>query len=70
MRIQIEKKEVLEAIEKDSPATLPEIVNSLGKKNQMFISGYLRALEHLGIIKSKDVGTSVVFVIQEKRVRK
>ena len=56
----------LEVIKKQSPASLPEIVQSLGK-NQMFISGYLSALEHVGIIRSKKIGTSIAFTIQDKR---
>lgn len=65
MRIELNKKAVLDAIETHSPATLPEIVQSLGK-NQMFISGYLSALEHMGVIESKKVGTSIVFTIKKR----
>lgn len=65
MRITISKKEVLEAIKVHNPATLPEIIDSL-QKNKMFVSGYLLALEHEGVIKSKEVGTSIIFLVHEK----
>ena len=70
MRIEIKKKEVLEAIEKHYPvATLPEIIQTLGK-NQMFISGYLRALEHMGVVTSKKAGTSIVFTLKNEQTNK
>lgn len=62
MRIKISKKEVLEAIERFSPATHPEVLKAIGI-NSMYVSGYLRALEQTGIIKSKQVGTSIVYTV-------
>jgi len=63
MRIEINQKKVLETINKLSPATLKDIATSL-EINQMFVSGYLSALEHVQKIESKVVGTTIIYIIK------
>jgi predicted transcriptional regulator len=65
MKIEITQKEVLSTVEKLSPATVSDIAKSLNT-NQMFVSGYLSALEELNLVKSKNVGSSVVYMVNGK----
>ena len=65
MKIEITQKEVLSTVEKLSPATVSDIAKALNT-NQMFVSGYLSALEELNLVKSKNVGSSVVYMVNGK----
>ena len=61
MKIELKRDDVLAALEKLAPATVSDIAKYLDV-NQMYISGYLSALEDQKFIMSKQAGSSVIYM--------
>ena len=63
--ININKSQIIETLREISPASVSEVAEKL-KINKMFISGYLCALDEVGIIKSKKSGNSILYSLNGK----
>jgi len=63
---RIFSQKIIELLEKSPGQTVKELANQL-EVNRTFLSGYLRALEEQGFVKSKEIGpVSVYFKIEPK----
>lgn len=61
MKINIKRDEVISVVKKLAPATVSDIAKELNV-NQMYISGYLSALEEHNLVVSKSIGSSVIYM--------
>jgi len=53
-------KAILEVLEKTPGMAVKELAEKLGV-NRVFLSGYLRALEKVGVVKSRRVGPAILY---------
>ena len=52
--------EIIKLLEKDPGQPIKELAKKLGV-NRIFLSGYLKALENQGYVKSKKIGPAKVY---------
>jgi len=57
---RILSQKIIELLEKSPGQTVKELANQL-EVNRTFLSGYLRALEEQGFVKSKEIGPARVY---------
>ena len=57
---RILSQKIIELLEKSPGQTVKELANQL-EVNRTFLSGYLRALEEQGYVKSKEIGPARVY---------
>jgi predicted transcriptional regulator len=59
-------KRIIELLERSPGQTVKELANQL-EVNRTFLSGYLRALEEQGSVKSKEIGPARVYFKGESK---
>ena len=60
MRKRILSKKIIEVLQNSPGQTIKELATQLAV-NRTFLSGYLKALEEQGFVKSKEVGPARVY---------